>query len=79
MRLRSVAGYLVAAWISHSLLSAHYVQTCRGTFLAALTGADAGAYCTLLNRGLRALEASPLLLAAAARNLLPNGAPVIHG
>ena len=69
MRLLSAAVYLTALWTSHALLTSHYISTCQSSFLAALTG-HGSTYCTLLQKGLRAIELAPLLLATAAHDRL---------
>lgn len=68
MRLTTLAVYLGIVWSSHILLSSHYTQTCRSTFLSALVG-HGSIYCTVLDKGLRVLETTPLLLLASARDL----------
>lgn len=68
--LKSLA-YLVALFIAHTLLSAHYFHACRGTFLAGLVG-HGSTYCAALDKSLRAIEAAPLVLAAVAHRPVLN-------
>jgi hypothetical protein len=59
-RVAWLAAYSVSCALLHNLLQHHYFATCRASWLSFLLS-DPGPYCTLVRRGLSALQWSPLV------------------
>lgn len=64
--------YATGCALLHGLLQQHYLTACRSTWLS-LFAVDPGPYCSLVRRGLSALQWSPVLaLGSAFPQLLQN-------
>lgn len=71
-RVLHLCAYSATCVLLHGLLQQHYFSQCRASWLA-LFSLDPGPYCTLVRRGLLALQWSPLLVSGfwAPQDLLP--------
>lgn len=63
--------YAASCALLHHLLSHHYQDACRPSWLF---GADTSAYCALVHRAIHGLRASPIVAAAVGRLPLPQHA-----
>lgn len=62
--LAHLAVYATSCALLHSLLRRQYLEHCTGTWLSSLLGVEASPYCSIIRRGLGALEWTPLPAAA---------------
>lgn len=60
-RLAYLCAYACSCAILHGLLQQHYIATCRASWIS-LFLTDPGPYCTILRKGLTALQWSPLVV-----------------
>jgi hypothetical protein len=63
MRIRTLLAYSVSCFLLNNVLQAHYFHVCRSSIFS-IFALDPGAYCQLVDRSLRALQWSPIIVAA---------------
>lgn len=73
MHIGALVGYSVSCYLCHHLLQYHYLWSCKSSIFT-LFLADGSTYCTFLENCLRALQWSPVLVAAPLF-LNPNAIP----
>jgi hypothetical protein len=62
-RVHTLLAYAVSCFLLNNVLQNHYFHVCRSSILS-IFALDQGAYCQLVDRSLRALQWSPIIVAA---------------
>jgi len=63
MQIRTLLAYAVSCFLLNNVLQSHYFYVCRSSILS-IFALDPGVYCQFVDKSLRALQWSPLIVAA---------------